>query len=152
MIESDLTPAERFEALLARLESQHGICRVAADRVDRFAAGPGDSVLLLTDAPNRCPEAWDMAVVLPEALRAMPGEVRGGIADPQASTPVAARFGVARLPALLFLRDGGYVGVLEGMRDWADLVPAARAMLDAPVGRVPGIGVAVRAAPAGSCH
>jgi hydrogenase-1 operon protein HyaE len=150
--EPDTPAAERFEALLQRVETQHRFSRVAVDSVEVFAAGAGDSVLLLTDAPQRCPEAWDIAVVLPEVVRAMAGRLRAGVADPQASATIAARFGIGRFPALLFQRDGHYVGSLEGMHDWATLVPAVAALLAAPLGRAPGIGIAVRAAPSTSCH
>jgi hydrogenase-1 operon protein HyaE len=152
MSDPDSPAGDRFEALLRRLENQHHLCRVAGDGVDAFAAGPGDSVLLLTDTPQRCPEAWDLAVVLPEVVRAWAGRLRAGVADPQASAPIAARFGIARFPALLFQRDGHYVGSLEGMYDWAMLVPAVAALLAAPPGRAPGIGIPVRATPPASCH
>jgi hydrogenase-1 operon protein HyaE len=55
------------------------------------------------------------------------------------------------MPALLFLRDGAYVGVIEGLRDWSEFVAEVRQMLAAPVSRPPSIGIAVTAAQSG-CH
>jgi hydrogenase-1 operon protein HyaE len=51
---------------------------------------------------------------------------------------------VRRWPALLLLRAGGYVGAIEGLRDWDDYLASIGALLEAPVTRPPGIGVAVR--------
>ena len=140
-----------FATQLERLETRHGFLRLTADEVDAFAAA-GDSLLLLTDEPQTCPEAWDMALVLPEALKAWPGRFRVGVADPAASREIAARFGASQLPAMLFQRDGAWVGKLEGMFEWDRLVAALGAMLAAPTARRPGIGIPVRAATTSSCH
>lgn len=139
-----------FTAQLERLVSRHGFARLTAAEVDSFAAAGGDSVLLITDEPPICPEAWDLALVLPEALKAWPGRFRAAVADPAASRDIAARFGVSRLPAMLFQRDGAWVGKLEGMFEWDRLVAALGAMLAAPTARRPGIGIPVRTA--SSCH
>ncbi len=142
---------DAFLTQLERLASRHGFVRVDADAVAAFAAA-GDSVLLLTDDPRACPEAGDLVVVLPEALKPWAGRYRAGVADPGASRAIAAAFGVGRLPALLFQRDGAWVGTLEGMLDWATLAGALAAMRSAPVRRRPGIGIPLRAASASSCH
>lgn len=139
-----------FDKQLERLSERHAFQRIGSDAVDAFAA-TGDSVLLLTDEPQACPEAWDMTLVLPEALQIWPGRFHAGVADPAASAAIAARFGIGRLPALLFQRDGAWVGTLEGMQEWAALVAALGDMLAAPSGRRPGIGIPVRAA-SSSCH
>ncbi len=140
-----------FDKQLERLAERHGFLRIGADQVDTFAAS-GDSVLLLTAEPQTCPEAWDMALVLPEALKAWPGRFRAGVADPAASAAIAARFGAGQLPAMLFQRDGAWVGKLEGMFEWDRLVSALGAMLAAPTARRPGIGIPLRVAAASSCH
>ena len=56
-----------------------------------------------------------------------------------------------RLPSLLFLRGGHYVGVLEGVYDWAMLAPAVERLLATPPSRPPGIGIPVTASPT-SCR
>lgn len=143
---------EAFEAFLQRVEDRHGFVRVAAgDALEAFASS-GDSLVLLTENPRQCPEAWDLAVVLPEVLKQFAGRVRPGVATPAESAEIARRFAVTRFPALLFQRDGHYVGVMEGMRDWASFAPAIEHMLASPVGRAPGIGIPVRAATSGACH
>lgn len=144
--------ADAFEALLQRIQREHEIQRVTDDATRADFASGGNSVLLLTENPKICPEAWDLAVVLPEVLKGFAGRVRAGVAAPPESAAIAQRFGVTRFPALLFQRDGDYVGVLEGMRDWASFAPAIERMLAQPASRPPTVGIPVTAANAGTCH
>jgi len=150
-----LSAEDGFEQLLQRLVRCDGLKRVVVDGEDGiagFAADAGDSVVLLTDAPKRCPEAWDLAVVLPEVLKLFGARLRAGVADPEASATIAARFGVTRFPALLFQRSGDYVGVLEGMREWSAFPVAFERMLGTAPARAPGIGIAVRAESSATCR
>ncbi|QDF99369.1 hypothetical protein CJ010_23935 [Azoarcus sp. DD4] len=154
-----MTTATALEQGMQRLVERDGFRRVTTDTLVDFARAADIGVLLLTDDPVRCPEAWDMLVVLPEVLKSVPG-LRAGVAAPDASRDIAATFGISRYPALLFLRGddnaGGnhdYVGAIEGMRDWQPLVEAVAAMRHAPAGRRPGIGIPVRGTGASStCH
>lgn len=146
------TGAAAFESLLLRLQQQHRFTRVTdAHGLADFAAH-GSSVLLLTEQPGVCPEAWDLAVVLPELMTTFGTRLRAGFAAPAESASIAQRFGVGRFPALLFQRDGEYIGALEGMRDWASFGSAFERMLEQPASRAPGIGIPVRTAMSSSCH
>lgn len=140
-----------LEALLERQCAQGRLARVDAQTLAEFVAGDGCAAVLLTADPGRVPESWDMAVVLPELIASFAGRLHGAAADPAASAEIASRFGVGRLPALLFLRQGRYLGALEGMYDWQALRPAAEALMAGVPARIPGVGVPVRAhGPA--CH
>jgi len=141
---------DALASMVRRLTNRHGVTTIATDELDAYAAD-GDVVVLLIDEPGRVPECWDMAVVLPEALKHFAVRLRAAVALPADSARLQSRFGVARLPALLFLRGGAYVGALEGMRDWAELVPQVSDMLARAPTRVPSIGIALRAADSG-CH
>jgi len=165
-----------FEQGLQRLRERDGFTQLEASDLAAFAAASGDAVILLTDDPVRCPEAWDMVVVLPEALKSADAPFRCAYAAPAASREIAAQFGISRYPALLFLRGGqrgaerggqrsaeeegeatdarpgDYVGAIEGMRDWRPLVDAINRMLATPAARRPGIGIPVRASIPTSCH
>lgn len=153
-----------FEQGLQRLRERDGFTQLEAGDLAAFAAATGDAVILLTDDPVRCPEAWDMVVVLPEALKSADAPFRRAYAAPAASREIAAQFGISRYPALLFLRGGqqgegaeeakpgDYVGAIEGMRDWRPLVDAINRMLATPAARRPGIGIPVRTSIPTSCH
>jgi len=152
-MEPILSPdAARFSALLARLSTDHGIATLDPDTVEAFGATGGDSLTLLVDDVVRTPEVWDVAVVLPEALKSVTRPLRAGVADLAASRELSARYGVTRFPAMLFRRDGEYVGLVEGMLDWGYLVSAIERKLGEPTQRPPSIGIPVRGPSAGGCH
>lgn len=143
----------RLHPLVRRLVDEGRANVATRETLADWAARPGDHVLFFSGDAAQFGEGPDVAVVLPE-LQAAAG-MRFDIAVvPRADEePIARRFGVNRWPSLVFVRDGGYVGTLSGMRDWGDYVDAVRAMLDAPVTRAPSIGIpVVAAASAPSCH
>ncbi|HMW50510.1 MAG TPA: hypothetical protein PLN96_13950 [Zoogloea sp.] len=124
---------ERLEAALRRLTERHAFTRVDA----AFEPPAGTAVLLLSDDPQRSPEALDVIVVLPEALRALGRPLSACVADAEASAVLARRFGVARLPAVVAFRDGAWLGAFSGILDWAPFVTELARLLDAPPGRPP---------------
>ena len=111
------TSLERLETAIARMQQKHGFVRVSADQAD-FPAGL--AALLLTDDPQRNLEVLDACVILPEALLALGADVARLVAGPEAATALLQRFAVARAPAVVFLRDGDYLGSLNGIRNWQE--------------------------------
>jgi hydrogenase-1 operon protein HyaE len=138
--------------LMQRLVSQHGARWVRDTPADAFLAEAGDCVLFIAGDPVRFPECLDVAVVLPELQRAFPGRFRIAVAEADCENALAKRYGVTRRPALVFLRGGQYVAVVEGMLDWDDYVREVARALALPVSRVPGIGIPLVAASSGACH
>ncbi len=140
--------------LIARLVDTPGARWVDLASLDDWLARPGDGVLFFAGDPVRCPECLDVAVVLPELQRAFPGRLHVGVARVQDEDALARRFGSQRWPALVFVRDGGYVTTVSGMLDWDDYLRRVDEALRLPVGRAPGVGIPVVAAgAAGSgCH
>ena len=57
----------------------------------------------------------------------------------------AVRYGFRRWPAIVLLRDGRYVGAVDGLREWGEYVAEVARLLDAPSARAPSIGIAVTA-------
>lgn len=138
--------------LMRRLEQENGFAALDANTFDAYVAAPGNSVVLFLDDPVRYPEAWDVAVVLPEVLKAFAATLRAGMLGPEEARKLQPRFGFSRWPALVFLRGGEYVGTIEGMLDWEPFVRQVAQMLEKPTGRAPTIGIAVRNASASGCH
>lgn len=111
------TSLERLETAIARMQQKHGFVRVSADQAV-FPAGL--AALLLTDDPQRNLEVLDACVILPEALLALGADVARLVAGPDAAAALMQRFAVARAPAVVFLRDGDYLGSLNGIRNWQE--------------------------------
>lgn len=111
------TSLERLETALARMQQKHGFSRVDREN-PQFPAGL--AALLLTDDPQRNLEILDACVILPEALNGLGADVARLVAGPEAAPALMQRFAVARAPAVVFLRDGDYLGSLNGIRDWQE--------------------------------
>ena len=132
--------ADAFRGVLERLGREAALPSVtAAELGDRAAATPLLAALFTGD-PTISPESWDVAVVLPELLAACDG-VAGCALDPEQSALAATRYGVGKLPALVVLRHGEYLGTIEGMRDWAPFVAELRRLAVAPPRPVPVAGI-----------
>lgn len=129
-----MTDATRHP-LVARLVDEFGLPEVDAGSVDGFLAAPGNAVLLFTEDPKKFPESADVAVVLPELMAAFPGAFRAAVVARQAERALQGRFGFARWPALVFLRDGDAVGTITGMHDWDDFQARVGTLLDSPTRR-----------------
>lgn len=141
--------AEHFQ----RLSQQHGCVILAADRFDEFVEQPGETLILFTEDPQRVPETWDIAVILPELIKGLPNKPRVGLLAPADAHAVSARYGIRLWPALLVLRSGAYLGVIEGLKDWGVYAAHLPQLLAAPASRPPSIGIAVQTIGANaSCH
>lgn len=139
--------------LIARLSDVNGYPRLHAGNLEAFCNAPGDAVLFCAGDPVQYPETLDVAVVLPELLRAWPGRFRSGVVSAEQEAQVQARYGFNRWPSLVFLRGGAYLGVLSGIQDWAVYLARINELLAAPVSRPPSIGIAVAVANShATCH
>lgn len=130
-------------ALMTRVVRECHAQWVTPDQLQDWAACGGDRVLLLAGDPVRFPEGQDVAAVLPELYKALPGRFAVGVVAREHEDEIAARYGSQRWPTLLFLRDGGYVTALVGMRDWDVFIQKVRQCLDMPLSRAPTIGIPV---------
>jgi hydrogenase-1 operon protein HyaE len=146
--------ADDTPALVTQLVDRHGADWVDDGNVDAWTAGAGDRVLFFWGDPVRFPEGLDVAVVLPELQRSLPGPFAVGVARRAGQEAMARRLGSQRWPTLMFFRDGRYVGVVCGMLDWDVFLNEVRAMLGTSPSRMPGIGIPLVRADAATpgCH
>lgn len=138
--------------LIDQLFSKHGCTEVDAGSLDSFSRQSGHTLLLFTEDPMRVRETLDLAVIAPELSRAFPGRFRVGVLLPEAARPLHARYGFRRWPALVMLRDGDYVGAIDGLRNWDEYLQEVDRLLSAAPTRPPTVGIAVKTADgSGSC-
>ncbi len=144
---------ERLHERFAILQARYGYSLLDAESFAEFAKAPGTALILFADDPAKVPETWDLTIILPETLLRMEAEVRVGLLPPAAARSLAPRYGIRLWPALLALRDGDYLGTIEGLKDWGAYVRLLPELLSAPPSRPPGIGVPVINADAvAHCH
>jgi hydrogenase-1 operon protein HyaE len=108
-----------------------------------FCARPGRTLLMFVDDPIRLRETLDLAVIVPELVRAFPQRFAVGVLLPTVAREFAGRFGFRRWPAFVMLADGEYVGAVDGLRDWDEYLAQTSALLEAAPTRPPGVGIAV---------
>ena len=132
---------ERLETAISRMLQKHAFLAVDRDHPD-FPAGL--TALLLTDDPQRNLEVLDACVILPEALKPLGDAIARRVAGAEASAGLMKQYGVARAPAVVFLRDGEFVGMLNGIRDWSEYQNEVARLLSGPAQPKP-IGIPVRA-------
>ncbi|HTO50689.1 MAG TPA: hydrogenase-1 expression HyaE [Burkholderiales bacterium] len=106
--------------LFERLTTEFRYAAPTVEGFDAFVARRGHLLLFFADDPERIKETLDLAVILPEVARAFRGRFEVGVLLPAVASAIAPRYGVRRWPALVMLRDGEYVGAIEGIRDWED--------------------------------
>lgn len=136
-----------------RLSQQHGCVVLDADSFDDFINQSGEALILFSDDPQRVPETWDIAVILPELIKGLPKKPRVGLLAPVDAHAVSSRYGIRLWPALLATRGGAYLGVVEGLKDWGVYAAQIPQILSAPESRPPSIGIQVQTVGANaSCH
>ena len=140
-----------FSGPISRLIAAHGVAQVGLAEVEEFVGGSGNSLLFFAGDPERYPESLDVAAVLPELMKAFPQRFRVGLVCAEAELALQLEFGFGVWPALVFLRQGAYLGVLTGMRDWGDYLREIPILLAAPASRPPSLGVAVHGQAGGAC-
>ncbi|OHC65825.1 MAG: hypothetical protein A2040_16795 [Rhodocyclales bacterium GWA2_65_19] len=151
---SKLAPGlERLSQRFDILQARHGYALLDGDSFAAYVAAPGACLILFAEDPAKVPETWDLTVILPEAVARLDSPVRVGVLAPVAARALAARYGIRIWPALLALRDGEYLGTVEGLKDWSAYVRLIPELLAAPPSRPPSIGIPVHNADAAaSCH
>jgi hydrogenase-1 operon protein HyaE len=141
--------------LLLRLIRETGAAILDVDSFDTWAGQPGAAMVVFAEDPERYKETLDLAVIVPELHASRAGQFRVALLPPAASRALASRYGFARWPAFVMLRDGRYLGAVDGIHDWDVYIGELDRLLAAPPSRPPTIGIPVTVAgqaASPSCH
>jgi hydrogenase-1 operon protein HyaE len=139
-------PALGLHPLMLRLVKETGATVPPAGRLRRMVAAAGLAMVVFAEDPERFKETLDMAVVVPELHSAAGRAFRVGLLPPAASRAMAPRYGFARWPAFVMLRDGRYLGAVDGIRDWDVYLAELQRLMAAEPSRAPTVGIPVLAA------
>ena len=147
--------AEDLHPLLQRLVRETGAALLDAERFEGWAEQPGAAMIVFAEDPERYKETLDLAVIVPELHASRPGAFRVALLPPAAARLVSRRYGFAHWPAFVLLRDGRYLGAVDGIRDWDVYLAELDRLLAAAPTRPPTIGIPLTAAgsaDASHCH
>jgi len=148
-------PAAALHPLLSRLVTETGAAVLDPESFEAWASQTGAAMLVFAEDPERYKETLDLAVIVPELHARYGGRFRIALLPPEASRALAPRYGFARWPAFVMLRDGRYVGAVDGIRDWDVYLDELDRLLAAEPTRPPTVGIPVMAAgqaASPSCH
>jgi hydrogenase-1 operon protein HyaE len=113
-----------------------GLPEVDVGTVDAFLAeterAGAVAVLLSAGDPARFPEALDVAVVVPELIRAFQNRLRGAVIAREAEAELGARFGVRVQPSLILCRGADALGLIAKIQDWSVYVDRMSRLIDRP--------------------
>ncbi len=129
--------------LIKRLIDELGYSVLTKNNSDKLLNLNRNLCLFFTENPNRFPESDDVAVVLPELITAFEGKFSAVVVDNSIEKNLQHKYGFRVWPALVFLRDGEYLGCIEKIRDWSDYMTLIPTILSDKSKRAPGIGIAI---------
>jgi hydrogenase-1 operon protein HyaE len=132
--------------LIQRLLDDCGYPEVTLATHDAFISQPGVTVLFLAGDPKTVRDATDVAVVLPELVKTFEGRLTAGVVAADAERELQRHYGFIAWPALVFLRDGGYLGAITRIQNWAEYLHDINNLITADVRRPPGFKIPVRSA------
>ncbi len=106
-------------ALVSALHEKHGLPHLGCDDVDAFLDASPVHALLMFAGEARL-ECDDVAVVMPELLKAFAGRLRGALIARAAEDALKARFHVVVTPSLVVARGRETLDVIAKIRDWSE--------------------------------
>ncbi|MEZ5537511.1 MAG: hydrogenase-1 expression HyaE [Thiolinea sp.] len=128
--------------LIERLISDHQYPQLSTVNLQDFLQTHEYSVLFFSEDPKRFPESNDVAVVLPELIKAFP-QLQAGVIDRQDEKKLQSQFGFMSWPALVFMHKEQYLGTLTGIKDWSDYLTDIPRILASEPTRPPSVGIPV---------
>jgi len=140
------TAPPSIHPLIGRLGTALDARFLDARQFDAWTPQAGHALAVFLEDPVLHRETLDLAVIVPELARAFAWRFRVGVLLPAPARSLQARYGLRRWPAFVVLRDGAYVGAVEGLRNWEEYLQEVERLLEAEPTRPPTIGVAVKTA------
>lgn len=131
--------------LIERLVSELHFAEVSLANHDEFVAQTGMNVLFFPGDPATVKDATDVAVVLPELVKAFEGQLRPGIVTDVFGDgkTLKRQYGFSEYPSLVFVRSGGYVGTITRIQDWGEYLDMISDLFVAAPKRPPGFSIPV---------
>lgn len=132
-----------FSPLLSTIIERHGYPVLADADIPAFSGAHDHCVLFFAGDADRLMESNDLAVILPELIKASAGALVPIVVARESERVLQRTYRFSAFPALVFLRRGAYLGAISRVRDWADYmreIPAilAREASEPPPFKLPG--------------
>ena len=129
--------------LFQRLFDEYDYPEITIETHDEFINQPGITVLFLAGDAKTVRDTTDVAVVLPELVKTYQGRLIPGVVAADAERELHRHYGCAAWPALVFLRDGGYLGAITRIQNWSEYLRDISTLIESEVRRPPGFRIPV---------
>ncbi len=126
-----------FSPLLSAIIERESIAVVTEDTLDTFLKDNGDVILMVPGDHERLLEVDDAAVILPELVKASNGHLTPAVMARKDERIAQRSYRFSSFPAFVFLRQGGYLGAISRVLDWADYVEQINDILAREVSEPP---------------
>ncbi len=111
-----------FSPLMKNIIERENLQVVSAKTLDEHAKGKGDVILFIGGNWKKYVEVDDVAVILPELIKASNGVLSALVIDRESEREIQKRFLFTEFPSLVFLRNGEYLGAIQKVLDWEDYI------------------------------
>lgn len=137
-----------FSPLLTSIIERENIPVLTNDTLDPFLEANGEVILMVAGDHERLLEVNDAAVILPELAKASAGRLTPAVMARDDEREAQKRYRFSKFPSFVFLRDGGYLGAISRILDWADYVDEINDILAKEASEPPAFKIAGFTAPA----
>ena len=128
---------DRFERILSRISRNDNIFELTSGNLDEFINGGGERLIFFLDNPIKRREVVDLAVLIPDLSKLTGREVKSGFLREEFSKDLITKYAINFLPAILFLRNGGYLGVISGLKNWGEYQELISEIINLEVSNLP---------------
>lgn len=140
-----------FSPLVQNMIEHYAYPVLTVDTLEEFIEAQGDVVLFFTEDARRFPETNDVAMILPELVKAFDGQFAAAVVALPDQRKLQMRYGFRAWPALVFLRNGDYLGAIARVQDWNVYLVEIDRILAAEPSRPPSYIIAKAESQTGCC-
>lgn len=118
-----------YTPLIEEMIETYGYPIVTEESLGSFQKKHKDVVLFFTENGNNYPETNDVAIILPELMKKFEDVLVAAVVSRESERPLQRKYRFKGYPALVFLRDGEYVGTISKVRDWLEYMDEFKSLL-----------------------
>jgi len=118
-----------FSPLVQNMIEHHGYPVLTEATLTDFLESNGEVVLFFTENAEKFPETNDVAMILPELVKAFGGRFSAAVVALADQRKLQMQYGFREWPTLVFLRNGDYLGAISRVQDWNVYLPEINRIL-----------------------
>ena len=126
-----------FSPPVQQMLERHGYPVLGGATLQAFLDEHGEAVLFFTEHAEKFPETNDVAMILPELVKAFDGRFAAAVIALADQRKLQMQYGFREWPTLVFLRRGEYLGAVSRVQDWSVYLAEISRILAAGPSRPP---------------